>query len=94
MKGLFDLKDTVKSFLSGNFKNMNIMYNDNNNLVLNLTYKDEYHLLLDYELHVDLDNRRINHANHTIQNFMGNLKIERDFGFETAINNQIFREGD
>ena len=90
MKKYIGIEELTEEYLSGKLQKVTMEYTSPVVLKVSILYEDQYYYLYDYDVEFDSKTHESNFLCHKSANQRIKVNLNRDLGFEKAVQNYIY----
>lgn len=82
----------TKEYLKGKLNKLTIEYENDNVVLISVTYEDDHQYWFDYQLSLNNQNEEISFMHHVCSNVIGAVALDRDNRFEKAVTSYLLEQ--
>ena len=82
----------TKEHLKGKLNKLTIEYENDDVVLISVTYEDDHNYWFDYQLSLNNDNEEVNFLHHVCSNIIGAVALDRDKVFEHAVTEYLLNQ--
>jgi hypothetical protein len=83
--------ELTSQFLHGNLEKLEVDYNDDHTVTLNIFYADNNEYRFDYKITLDINHHLVEYATHVSEGYLNRVELTRESAFEKAVCNELFQ---